>query len=392
MSFDAVVVGAGPAGSAAAYHLARRGRSVLLVERRAFPRDKCCGDGLTRGAVRQLAEMGVLPDLADAQRVGGVRVHMRGKGARDFPYSGFGLVLPRFDLDARLCARAVEAGATLWTAQVSGPIGGPSGVRGIEMIRDGRRTRVEAPVVVAADGAASRLARQTGLRPPGREWTGFAARAYYAGIKGTDDLLQIVLPLTDVTDKHLLPSYGWIFPLGQGRANVGVGLFGPMNPEGLRGMFDRFVADLAELDPGFATATREGPMSGAPSASTSSRSAAAFPDCCWPATPPGSSARSPEKASATPSNPARWRPPTSTPPCPARSSPAPTPGGWPPATAATSRPDATRYAATSSPGGSWTPPSTTIARCSRSAAVWRSFPTAPGPSSSFPRSHPRTPS
>lgn len=268
--FDAVVVGARPAGSAAAYHLAVRGRQVLLLDRRTFPRDKSCGGGLTRGAVRLLAEMGVLADLNGARRVGGVRVHMRRRGAREFPYDGtdelgYGLVVPRQELDAALCARAVRAGATLWSgARATRLLGGPAAVHGVEVVHDGRWIPVRAPVVVAADGADSALARQAGLRPPAGEWTGGASRAYFSGVEGLDDLLEIHLPLVDITERHLLPSYGWVFPLGQGRANIGVGLFEPAHGESLRSLYDRFVAELTANDHRFRHARPDGPMTRAP--------------------------------------------------------------------------------------------------------------------------------
>ena len=267
---DAVVVGAGPAGSATAYHLARRGRRVLLVDRRDFPRDKSCGDGLTRAAVRLLAEMGVLDELTGAQRVGGVRVRMRGRGSRDFWYSGdgppaYGLVVPRLELDAKLCNRAVRAGATLWSeARATYLLGEPGAVRGVEIERDGRRMAVRAPIVVAADGAASGLGRQAGLRSAERDQTGFAARGYFAEVTGLDPLLEIHLPLFDVTERHLLPSYGWVFPVGGGVVNVGVGLFDPAHRDNVRGLYDRFVTELTATDPRFRRARPVGRMSGAP--------------------------------------------------------------------------------------------------------------------------------
>src|SRR5690349_7430348 len=109
MDAEVIVVGAGPAGSSAAYHLARAGRRVLLLERHRFPRDKSCGDGLTRFAVRALAEMGVLPELEGAQVVDGLRIEMRGRGNRVFRYPrelpppSSGLVVPRLRLDEVLC-------------------------------------------------------------------------------------------------------------------------------------------------------------------------------------------------------------------------------------------------------------------------------------------------
>jgi geranylgeranyl reductase family protein len=267
---DAVVVGAGPAGSATAYHLASRGRRVLMVDRRNFPRDKSCGDGLTRAAVRQLAEMGVLDELTGASRVGGVRIRMRHRGSRDFWYEGdgpltYGLVVPRLELDAKLCARAVRAGATLWTdARATYLLGEPGAVRGVEVERDGRRVAVRAPVVVAADGAASGLGRQAGLSSVDRDQTGFATRGYFADVADLDPLLEIHLPLFDVTERYLLPSYGWVFPVGGGVVNVGVGLFDPTYRENVRSLYDRFVTELTRTDPRFTRARPVGRMSGAP--------------------------------------------------------------------------------------------------------------------------------
>ncbi|MFK3980226.1 geranylgeranyl reductase family protein [Micromonospora sp. NPDC050397] len=267
---DAVVVGAGPAGSATAYHLARRGRRVLLVDRRDFPRDKSCGDALTRTAVRLLGEIGVLDELTGAARVGGVRVRMRGRGSRDLWYDGdgpvaYGMVVPRLELDAKLCHRAVRAGATLWSdARATYLLGEPGAVRGVEIERDGRRMAVRAPVVVAADGAGSGLGRQAGLRSAERDRTGFAARGYFADVTGLDPLLEIHLPLFDVTERFLLPSYGWVFPVGGGVVNVGVGLFDPAHRDSVRGLYERFVTELTSSDPRFRRARPVGRMSGAP--------------------------------------------------------------------------------------------------------------------------------
>ncbi|WP_326560425.1 geranylgeranyl reductase family protein [Micromonospora sp. NBC_01796] len=267
---DAVVVGAGPAGSATAYHLARRGRRVLLVDRRGFPREKSCGDGLTRAAVRLLADMGVLAELDGAARVVGVRVRMRGRGSRDFRYDGdgplaYGMVVPRLELDAKLCHSAVRAGATLWPdARATYLLGEPGAVRGVEIEREGRRMAVRAPVVVAADGANSGLGRQAGLRTGAADQTGFAARGYFTGVVGLDPLLEIHMPLFDVTERHLLPSYGWVFPVGGGVVNVGVGLFDPSHRDSVRSLYDRFVTDLIATDPRFRRARPVGRMSGAP--------------------------------------------------------------------------------------------------------------------------------
>lgn len=265
MRYDAIVAGAGPGGSAAAYHLARRGRRVLLLDRRRFPRDKSCGDGLTRPAVALLAEMGVVPLLRDAQAVSGVRVFMRGRGHRDFRYPTeiHGLVVPRLQLDEVICRRATEAGAELREGvTVTGLVREDGVVSGIEATEGTRSYELRASVVVAADGAGSLLARASGLFE--RPEMGFAIRGYYSGIAELDDLLEIHLPLLDVDDRYLLPSYGWVFPTGPDSANIGVGLFRREHGANVRDMMTRFVEVLRRDDSRFAAVRACGTWKGAP--------------------------------------------------------------------------------------------------------------------------------
>lgn len=262
---DAIVVGAGPGGSAAAFHLARRGRRVLLIDAQQFPRDKSCGDGLTRPAVALLAEMGVLPQIGAAQQVRGARVRMRGQGSRDYLYpdQSHGIVMPRLALDDILCRRAVEAGAELrerLTAirlRYAGDI-----VCGVEVSDGTRNGAIQAAVVLAADGAASVLARQAGLLTGAQ--MGFAIRGYYAGIHALDPMLEIELPLLDPTDRYLLPSYGWVFPICPGTANIGVGLFRREHGANLRVVMQRFVDELRRGDRRFADMRPTSTWKGAP--------------------------------------------------------------------------------------------------------------------------------
>jgi geranylgeranyl reductase family protein len=252
---EVIVAGAGPAGAAAAYYLAQRGRRVLLLDRKTFPRDKSCGDGLTRSAVRLLAEMDVLPLLPKGQTVRGVRVFMRGKGSRDFGYpdGGHGLVVPRLLLDDAIRRRAVAVGAEMREGvTVLRLVYDRNAVVGLEADDEGERRILRAPVVVAADGAASRLARQAGLTHSDDEHAlGFAIRGYYTSIADLSDMLEIYLPLLDATDRYLLPSYGWVFPIDADTANVGVGLFRREHDANLRELFKHFLADL-QREPRFA--------------------------------------------------------------------------------------------------------------------------------------------
>lgn len=271
MKFDVIVVGAGPAGSSTAYFLAKRGRRVLLLDRSSFPRDKSCGDGLTLPALRILDEMGILDRLQDAQRVAGARVFMRGRASRDFLYPAgktnpdYGLVVPRYRLDATICNRAVEAGAVLWDrALVKGLVEQEGRFTGVEVIRQNHSHRLSAPVVVAADGAASRLAVQAGLTKGISSHFGFALRGYYSGIRNLHALLEIYMPLTDPTDRYILPSYGWVFPTGPESANIGVGLFERTRGVTVRSLMNRFVAELRATDPRFKRMEECGAWLGAP--------------------------------------------------------------------------------------------------------------------------------
>jgi geranylgeranyl reductase family protein len=269
--YDAIVVGAGPAGSAAAYHLAAAGRQVLLLEVARMPRDKSCGDVLTARAVRLLAEMGVTAALPRTLPIRGARVHMRGHAPREFAYATAdgdqrsGLVVPRRVLDAALCDRAVAAGARLWQeARVVAPVMEHGRVAGVRVRRRGQVTVVRAPVVVAADGARSRLARAAGLLPPDDTDLGVAVRGYLSGVDGLSDRQEIFLPLVDVTARQLLPSYGWIHPTGRDGANVGVGVFAPRSAAFARELLRTFLARLRTEHPGFAAGRRRGGWAAAP--------------------------------------------------------------------------------------------------------------------------------
>ena len=241
----------------------------MLLERQSFPRDKSCGDGLTRPAVRLLAEMRVLPHLGEVQHVRGVRVFMRGKGSRDFEYpdSSGGIVVPRLHLDQAICQQAVAAGAELWQrALVTRLIREAGAVAGVEVRSEGAIRHLRAPVVVLADGAASRLSRQVGpsAPPTAADGMGTAIRGYYTDIATPGDLLEIYTPLLDPTDRYLLPSYGWVFPIDATTANIGVGLFHRERGANVRDLFERFLGSLRDSNPRFAMMRQRGAWQGAP--------------------------------------------------------------------------------------------------------------------------------
>ncbi|MEV4723366.1 geranylgeranyl reductase family protein [Micromonospora humida] len=232
---DVIVVGAGPGGSATAYHLARHGVRVLLLEKTEFPREKVCGDGLTPRATRQLIRMGVdtSPEAGwlhnKGLRVigGGVRLELDWPDLASFP--NYGLVRTRLDFDDLLAQRAVAAGAELRTnVNVIGPVlDGDDRVVGVtaEVGPDRQPATFHAPLVVAADGVSGRFPLALGLAKREDRPIGVAVRRYYRSpAKHDDDYLESWLELRSKDNDALLPGYGWIFGLGDGRVNVGLGV------------------------------------------------------------------------------------------------------------------------------------------------------------------------
>ncbi len=261
---DVLVVGGGPAGSSCAYWLADAGWDVVLVEKKQFPREKTCGDGLTPRAVRQLQDMGLAGALAGAHRYDGLRTCGYGRQLElvwpahpAFPPHGY--VITRHDLDQVVAERAAKAGTTVWQGvEALRPLVeeprtadgvSSSGLRpcaGAE-VRDkstGKTAEVRARYVVVADGANSRFGRALGTERQ-RSWPmGMALRGYYRSPRHDDPFIESHLDVRD-TSGAVVPGYAWIFPLGDGRVNVGVGLLsvaGRWKGVNTSSLMDTFVA------------------------------------------------------------------------------------------------------------------------------------------------------
>jgi geranylgeranyl reductase family protein len=226
---DVVVVGGGPAGAACAHWLATAGHDVLVVEKKRYPRVKTCGDGLTPRAVRQLEDMGLGEAMAGHHRFGGLRSVAFGKVLElEWPetpgFPRYGYVITRHDLDELVARRAVSAGATLWEGtEAVGPLLEDGQVRGV-IVRQGDATiEVRARYVVVADGANSRFGRALGTTRDRSYPQGMAIRGYFTSPRHDEPWIESHLDIRDAAG-NVLPGYGWIFPLGDGRVNVGVGL------------------------------------------------------------------------------------------------------------------------------------------------------------------------
>jgi geranylgeranyl reductase family protein len=229
--YDVLVVGGGPAGAAAAYWLAERGRRVLVVERKRFPREKTCGDGLTPRAVRQLHDLGLAEPLSEHLRYDGLRSIAHGVTLElawpehpDFP--PYGYVVRRRDLDEMVVGQAVKAGATLRPAtEAVEPLVEGGLVTGavVEDRETGTREQVRARFLVVADGANSRFGRALGTARDRDYPLGMAVRGYFTSPYHDEPWIESHLDLRDRDGNHL-PGYGWVFPVGDGTVNVGVGL------------------------------------------------------------------------------------------------------------------------------------------------------------------------
>ncbi|MGN6635719.1 MAG: geranylgeranyl reductase family protein [Oryzihumus sp.] len=234
---DVIVVGAGPGGSATAAYLADHGLDVLLLEKSAFPRDKICGDGLTPRATKELISLGV--DTSGWQRTKGLRIKGGGHTLQlDWPetdhFPSYGMVRTRAQLDETLARHAQSRGARLEEhTSVTGPVHDAAGrVVGVTARQVDERGRASgetvtyrAPVVIASDGVSSRLATAVGRPRREDRVMGVAVRAYYRTPR-RDDYLESHLELwtrDDSGNRILMPGYGWLFPLEDGRTNVGLG-------------------------------------------------------------------------------------------------------------------------------------------------------------------------
>lgn len=229
MEYDIAIAGAGPAGSAAAVAYLNRNQNlkIVLIDKSSFPRDKACGDGLSPGVVEILQKLGIdYRQIPSAHPVTRAEVHGLGKTGfvSDLADTEFavkqGLIVRRTDFDFHLHKAAEAKGANILSEcrflkySEHGD--------GVEiLLRDlnsGANMKISAKILVGADGASSRVRKHANLPTPSDKTTGIALRSYASISDEWQD--RIVISYMD----SLKPGYGWMFPLGDGTANIGCGL------------------------------------------------------------------------------------------------------------------------------------------------------------------------
>ena len=220
-----VVIGAGPAGSAAAAWSVRNGRDVLVVDSAEFPRDKACGDGLTPRAVAELELLGLREWLDGHIRHHGLR--MSGFGADvevrwpgpSFPATSS--AVPRTELDDRIRSVAADDGAKMLLGVKAVDVKHDSAGRVSSVVLD-NGGEVSCRELIVADGARSTLGRALGRTWHRETVYGTAIRGYVATPRSSEPWITSHLELRS-PHGDVLPGYGWIFPLGNGEVNIGVG-------------------------------------------------------------------------------------------------------------------------------------------------------------------------
>ncbi|MGI9163464.1 MAG: geranylgeranyl reductase family protein [Mycobacterium sp.] len=222
--FDVVVAGGGPSGSAAAWQAVQTGARVLVVDKAGFPRDKPCGDGLTARAVSYLQKMGLADEVSTFHRINRVTVFSPSRWELSFPkrpgMPDHGHTVSRTVLDTMLLEHAAKAGAVVRQgAEVSEPILDGSGrVTGV-VLKGGEK--VHADAVIAADGAYSPIKRALQIDSDYNGYSAIAIRAEMDANRADSDSFDIYLKFEFQGDQ--LPGYGWVFPMGDGRLNIGLG-------------------------------------------------------------------------------------------------------------------------------------------------------------------------
>lgn len=225
MEQDVIVVGAGPGGATAATALAKKGHSVLLLDRQEFPRDKICGDAVPAGSIDILYDLGMEEKIKEAGfyyinkiRLVSPKGHVMDADLQEEDHKSSSAIVPRLKFDALLREHAVESGAKFIKGHVKEPIVENGQVTGVKARVNGSTETFHSKVVIGADGVTSAIARA--LRPD-EHVDGHRAVALRAYI---DDIQELPHHVEFYLYEQILPGYAWIFPLGKNKANIGLGM------------------------------------------------------------------------------------------------------------------------------------------------------------------------
>jgi geranylgeranyl reductase family protein len=228
--YDVAIIGAGPGGSATAHYLAQAGLDVLLLDKSDFPRDKTCGDGLTPRALHVLDDMGILPEVSKSGfQINGLELHARSgmEMDTDIPehpdYPNHLLVVPRIKLDDIIRRRAIRSGAKFESPVRVRSINHEKNSVHIHASQSGKKLNYQAKLIVVSVGANLRLLSDLGILVKKPNMI-IAARAYFEGMQGLGDRVQA--HFADVP----MPGYGWVFPISETAANIGMGYWSTRKP------------------------------------------------------------------------------------------------------------------------------------------------------------------
>lgn len=246
-NYDAIIVGAGPAGCSAAIFLARNNFNVCLLDKETFPRDKTCGDGLGGAALNMLHKIGVLEKIEKGEywafedifiaSSSGHSVRHKGNASDKFVRE-YGMAVPRKILDDILLneVKAYSNVDVLEGAKVFDLLKDNTNTDGVIASIDSQEITIKGRFIIGADGAHSIVGSKCNLHNRNQRYKAISVRAYYSNISDIGHTIEVYY------NKELLPGYGWILPTGKNTANVGIILYNRFTlAQNINTQFHKFI-------------------------------------------------------------------------------------------------------------------------------------------------------